>query len=352
MLTMMTPDCLVLRMARLKPTDEWLNSGPDLCFVFPHVGAGKLIAGSLSQSLAAGDVLVLNGAAGGKLGVAKGGEFAFWFFSVSLEHLFPLFGADEISLLRSVADDFKAARQYPASDALARQCHRLLSDAPPPSGLDHRSQLLRIVAAILTVEFKQAHTRRHGFARLETQMVQIFESLTSEEILNLSVGELADKFSCSRRHLNRLFHEHFGFSLASLRMEMRMVKAVSLLRDPDIKIINVAEGCGFNHLGLFNTCFKRRFLKSPGQWRKLNDRFDSPSAVPDSGLVRTSSLKSSDSRNGRLDDEPPTSHAAQVVRELALNTFLKTNGGSKLGRKLPEPAPRPAREGRRRPSAP
>jgi hypothetical protein len=30
----------------------------------------------------------------------------------------------------------------------------------------------------------------------------------------------------------------------------------------------VAEQCGFNHLGLFNTCFKRRFGTSPSQWRK------------------------------------------------------------------------------------
>jgi hypothetical protein len=51
-------------------------------------------------------------------------------------------------------------------------------------------------------------------------------------------------------------------------MEMRLLKAVSLLRDADIKIINVAEQCGFNHLGLFNTCFKRRFGSSPGKWRE------------------------------------------------------------------------------------
>jgi AraC-like DNA-binding protein len=86
------------------------------------------------------------------------------------------------------------------------------------------------------------------------------------------VGELADKFSCSRRHLNRLFHQHFGFSVAALRMEMRLLKAVSLLREPDAKVINVAEQCGFNHLGLFNICFKRRFGNSPGQWRKLTSQ--------------------------------------------------------------------------------
>jgi hypothetical protein len=51
-------------------------------------------------------------------------------------------------------------------------------------------------------------------------------------------------------------------------MEMRLLKAISLLRDANAKVINVAEQCGFNHLGLFNTCFKRRFGTSPGQWRK------------------------------------------------------------------------------------
>ena len=99
-------------------------------------------------------------------------------------------------------------------------------------------------------------------------MLQVFERLSSQELLSSSVGQLAEKFSCSRRHLNRLFHQHFGFSVAALRMEMRLVKAVSLLRDPNIKVINVAEQCGFNHLGLFNTCFKRRFGQTPGQWRK------------------------------------------------------------------------------------
>jgi transcriptional regulator GlxA family with amidase domain len=103
-------------------------------------------------------------------------------------------------------------------------------------------------------------------------MVQVFEKLSASELINLSVGELADRFSCSRRHLNRLFHQHFGVSVAALRMEMRMLKAISLLRDADVKIINVAEQCGFNHLGLFNTCFKRRFGTSPGQWRKSTIR--------------------------------------------------------------------------------
>jgi AraC-like DNA-binding protein len=192
----------------------------------------------------------------------------FWCFSLCLEHLFPLFYSNEISLIPTISDIFKSAKLYPASSSVAMECHRLLQEVPPQFNLDHRSQLLRVAAAVLTAEFKTAQPRRGGFVRIEDHMLQVFEKLSSNELLNSSVGELAAKFGCSRRHLNRLFHQHFGVSVAALRMEMRLLKAVSLLRDPDAKVINVAEACGFNHLGLFNTCFKRRFGSSPGQWRK------------------------------------------------------------------------------------
>ena len=56
--------------------------------------------------------------------------------------------------------------------------------------------------------------------------------------------------------------------MASMRMEIRLLKAVSLLRDRSVKIIHVAEQCGFNHLGLFNACFKKRFGNTPSRWRK------------------------------------------------------------------------------------
>jgi hypothetical protein len=66
-------------------------------------------------------------------------------------------------------------------------------------------------------------------------------------------------------------------------MELRLLKALSLLRDPDTKIINVAEQCGFNHLGLFNACFKKRFGNTPGHWRKWASHGEEPASVLDVG---------------------------------------------------------------------
>src|ERR1035438_1670233 len=280
---MFAQDYLTLRLVRLKPPEEWINKQDGLSFVFPKGGVGKCLCGPLNQRLAPGDVLVLDSAVGGKLCAPDRGEMVFACFSVCSEHLFPLFASNEICLLQGVTNDFKRAKLYPASSPLAVECHRLLGEVPPQFNLDHRSQLLRVAAAILTVEFKNAHSQRVGFIRPEDHMIQVFEKLSSADLVGLSVPELAGRFGCSRRHLNRLFHQHFGVSVAALRMEMRLLKAVALLRNPDAKVINVAEECGFNHLGLFNTCFKRRFGTSPGQWRKKGV----PNAVPPAGLGGT-----------------------------------------------------------------
>jgi AraC-like DNA-binding protein len=262
-------DHLALKLVRLKTVEEFPTHTEGLTFVFARGGTGKCVTRTTSQILSPGDILVMNGTPGGRFTARdKNGEFLFWNFSICMESLLPLFSAEEISLLRNITKNYEAAKIYPASSPMASECHRLLAMVPPQFNLDHRGQLVRIASSVLSVEFKEAQTRRNGFGRSDEHVLGVFEKLSSFEIINLSVGELAEKFSCSRRHLNRLFHHHFGISVSALRMEMRLLKAVSLLRDPYAKVISVAEQCGFNHLGLFNTCFKRRFGASPGQWRK------------------------------------------------------------------------------------
>ena len=267
---MFTTNYLTLHLVRLKPSQEWSGEPGQLSFVFPTGGQGSYVSGVVKHHLTTGDVLVeqVNGAPGGKIGVAGQGELTFWCFSVCVDNLFPLFAADEVCLLPRVTDGFKKAKLLSAPSPSAVECHRLLAELPPQTDLVHRSQLLRIAAAVLSKEFQHAQREREGSDSAEEQFIQEFENLSAVEILNSPIDELAEKFSCSRRHLCRLFHSHFGMSVATMRMEMRLLKAVSLLRNPDAKIINVAADCGFNHLGLFNNCFKKRFGNSPGQWRK------------------------------------------------------------------------------------
>jgi AraC-like DNA-binding protein len=270
---MLSQEHLTLRLVRLNPSEKWIHGANGLSFVFPKEGGGKCVSKAVTQHLVPGDVLILNGTpeAEGGLCADEEVEMVFWFFVANFEHLFPLFASNEIWQLQNLIEAFKATRLYEVHSPLARECHRLIAEVPPQSSnLDHRSRLLRVVAVILSAEFKNAQPYRVGFVRAEEHMIQVFEKLSADDLLSLSVGKLADRFGCSKRHLNRQFHQYFGFSVAAMRMEMRLLKAASLLRDPNSKVINVAEQCGFHHLGLFNTYFKRRFGTSPGLWRKMS----------------------------------------------------------------------------------
>jgi AraC-like DNA-binding protein len=279
---MLGDDHFKLRLVRLQPSEAWVNesrSEDEFTFVFLKGGLAKYVFPNAAHRLVPGNVLVFNKHSVGRLHADDKSECIFTTFSLLFEHLFPLFSSDEIALLHNVMNNFKAGRIFSPGGAVAIECQPLLELAHTQPRLQQRSQLLRIVAAILADEFKNVHSQRSGLRWSEDHMIQVFEKLSSSELLKLSVDELAMRFSCSRRHLNRLFHQHFGLSITALRMEIRLLKAVSLLRNPREKVINVAEQCGFNHLGLFNTCFKKRYGASPGQWRKLALHSDNSTAA-------------------------------------------------------------------------
>jgi AraC-like DNA-binding protein len=189
-------------------------------------------------------------------------------FEFRLEHLFPLFAGEEISLLEKVLHKFGSFKIYPASSVVAEECRELLEQTPAKFDLGHRCHALRIIGVLLTHEFNAIKGLQNGTAARDDHPADVLDRLSAKDLVNIPVEALARKFSCSRRQLNRVFHERFGYSVSALRMEMRMQKAASLLRSPRAKVINVAEDCGFNHLGLFNVCFKKRFKMTPSEWRK------------------------------------------------------------------------------------
>jgi AraC-like DNA-binding protein len=306
---MLVEEHFSLRLTRIKAPEEWSFQREGLVFLVFKDGAGSYVADNALIQPKTGDVLILSEGNRGKLSVSQGVEVTFWNFSLCLEHLFPLFAGNEISLLQDVVSGLKNAKLLAAATPLASQVNQLIEEVTPEFNLDHRGQLLRIAAAVLAEEFKTAHHQRAGFIRTEDRIVQVFEKLSTDELLNLSIAELATKFGCSRRHLSRLSQQYLGRSIAAMKMEMRLMKAAACLRNPQAKIINVAEQCGFNHLGLFNTCFKKRFGASPGRWRNLNAEkssnlngelsYLSPSNEPGSAriLLRIPNPNGKDSQN-------------------------------------------------------
>lgn len=295
---------LLLNLFRLKPLQDWNPPSAGLLFLFFMAGEGEALGATSAppavQTLTRGDVLVLRAGFDGKVRAAHESELAFCAFSVSVEHLYPLFLAEHFSLIQTLMDSFKTARYYPATHAATVGWQQLIRKLPAEFNLEHRSQLLHVAGAILAEEFRKLQPPLSRYERADPRVTRVFEQMSVEQILNLSGEELAGRFGCSQRHLNRLFKAHFGLSLGALRMEMRLLKVVSLLRNPDAKIITLAQQCGFNHRGLFNACFKRRFGVSPGQWRKNTG----PNELPAPALAATN-LGGQLRENGLYSGLPP-----------------------------------------------
>ena len=284
---------LKLQLFRLKAGQNWNAPHEGLLFLFARAGAGEYHCDPPAsapvtpepavqvQSLSAGDVLLLQAAAAsrGRVRAAVDAEFAFCAFSLCPESLYPILTADEIPLVQPLMERLNTARFYPATQPTAARWQQLIRNIAPEFDLEHRSQLLRVASAILAEELKNLQPPLSHYEHGDARVTRLFDQLSVEQILGLSVAKLAGRFGCSQRHLNRLFHEHFGLPVGTLRMEMRMLKAISLLRNPDLTILRVAEQCGFNHLGLFNACFKRRFGSSPGHWRKHLESEHDPARV-------------------------------------------------------------------------
>jgi AraC-like DNA-binding protein len=259
---------LLLKKLTLKDPIEW---GPDkrrLCFLFGTQGGAKCQVGNVAHDLRRGDLLVLNRKNGGKISPLDSQGFTAQRFLLCFDHLSSLLGVEEICVMEKVAARFSGAKYYPASSGMVSHCQTLLEKIPSVTTLEHRVILLRVASIVLSEEFEQAKKERARSNNGNDDFAQLMNRLSLQDVQDLSVEELAKKMGYSRRHLNRLFHDHLGTSVSALKMETRLLKSLRLLRDPSVKVIDVAMECGFNHLGLFSQCFKRRFHLSPHRWRQ------------------------------------------------------------------------------------
>lgn len=261
-------DHLFLQDVSIQVEEEWTNPPNGLAFVFPRAGAGTCTAGAASHALEPGAAAILSSTPGSRLRAPGNQPLAFSFFTASIDQLYPLFGSHELHRLQQVEERLGLTKFNLAPAGVAKQCHTLLREVPRQQSLEHRGHLMRVAGVLLANEINDVAAPADGYVSMEEHLRQVWETLTLDDMVSLSVSELASRFGCSRRHLTRLFHQHFGMSVVALRMEVRLLKAASLLREPSVKVIQVAEQCGFYHLGLFGTCFKRRFGVNPREWRK------------------------------------------------------------------------------------
>lgn len=260
-------DDLTLQEFELPKVWKWKPGPFRLCFIFLRKGSGLYAGPGSRQPFAARGLLVLNAGAKGLIRTLSPEKLSVDLFHARFEHLVTVFSMSEFCLLEKALRSLKGPLWYPAESVAFQKSSPLLSTAAQAVDIDHRCHVLRIMATVLQ-EFRNAQAPLAGDGDRSKGNHHLLSKLTLEQIQTSSIQHLAHRVGCSSRHLNRLFHQKFGLSGAALKMEMRLLKAVALLRNPEIKISQVASACGFNYLNLFSARFKKRFGASPRRWRE------------------------------------------------------------------------------------
>jgi AraC family transcriptional regulator, regulatory protein of adaptative response / DNA-3-methyladenine glycosylase II len=83
-----------------------------------------------------------------------------------------------------------------------------------------------------------------------------------------SVEALAETLGLSDRHLRRVLEREVGESPARLARAQRLGRAITLLVEPNRRIIDIAYASGFQSLRRFNAAFREQFGMSPTEWRR------------------------------------------------------------------------------------
>lgn len=85
---------------------------------------------------------------------------------------------------------------------------------------------------------------------------------------SLTLKEAADRFAFSPNYLGLMFKEEMGMNFSEYVIKLRMAKAGELLKDPKVKIYEVADRVGYRYMPYFSRQFKETFGMTPIDFRR------------------------------------------------------------------------------------
>lgn len=91
--------------------------------------------------------------------------------------------------------------------------------------------------------------------------------ITENYAQKLKLSDVADKVFVSQWHLSKLLNRHTGQNFSEILNGIRIEKAKELLKDPSLRIGDIAEEVGFLDMAHFSRVFKKQVGISANEYR-------------------------------------------------------------------------------------
>ncbi len=90
----------------------------------------------------------------------------------------------------------------------------------------------------------------------------------------ITLSEVAEKTYVSQWHLSKLLNRHLGQNFSEILNNIRIKEAQKLLRDPSLRIGDIAEKVGFMDMAHFSRVFKKSIGISANEYRNTLSQKD------------------------------------------------------------------------------
>ncbi len=115
----------------------------------------------------------------------------------------------------------------------------------------------------VTAEFVRAKRSARSLLIVERMKREVEEHLSDE----LSTQSLGNKFKLTPNYVGMLFKKETGKTFLEFLTGRRIEKAKELLRDPSVKLYEIADAVGYADPDYFTRVFKKHLGRGPSQYR-------------------------------------------------------------------------------------
>lgn len=132
--------------------------------------------------------------------------------------------------------------------------------------------MLELMAFLLRcIEVRQGgkHEKKQLPHLKVSEIIRFLEQNFTESV---SLKVISDQFELSPCYLSRLFKNSTGIHFVDYITMLRVKEAQKLLRDTDMKVVDISEQAGFDNLAHFYRVFRKRTSASPLEYRSRQRR--------------------------------------------------------------------------------
>lgn len=145
-----------------------------------------------------------------------------------------------------------------------RAFHQIYELAAPKLNTDPYD----MAAAVYRLIMQIADDLRARWQKTEPPVDQAIEQLLQHPTGTWSLKSVAARFDVSREHLTRRFHEKMGISPGQYLIQQKLQRALMLLKETNLPIIQVAEQSGFGTSHTLIRQMQTTHGMSPTQYRQ------------------------------------------------------------------------------------